>query len=548
MQCAADLALLIRDVLPELLSTTKADDQALHPWLITIDNIENAGEEGPPLLTKLRTLTDSQQDVRFLLLGDCGTVKRWSLPTGVNLYDLLPLLQAQRKQALCTLSFPHGSAIGLGTAAKMPVFFSLAIETGHEAEKVEDLIESWLDVTLGNGSQERDTLATRSFDILRDSSQADHEHIPTSFFQLRAIQQVLAARHLMNSPWHTAVELFDKDPSRWEGTLISLLTRTAQFNRQGELIEELLHETIINKQLAVLLVSQFIDEASEYQQECVDQSLSIIQSNAPFVVREKAGRVLSRLGDPRDLTTLAQVPKGTTVHGSNSHPNSEPLAELTIQGFRIGKYPVVNQHYALFVKETGRLWQSPDMDKKERRNSPATDLTWHDANAYCAWLTSRWRADGKINSDEEVRLPTEPEWERAALGDRKQQDGADLIWPWGSEWREDCSNYDNLGLNSTCSVGLFPNGRSQFGCYDMAGQIWEWCSTNWGDNMTTPTFKYPWKNDERENRNENGTIRRVLRGGCFSSANFKITGTYRGSLEPGGFWRGNGFRVVVASV
>lgn len=80
----------------------------------------------------------------------------------------------------------------------------------------------------------------------------------------------------------------------------------------------------------------------------------------------------------------------------------------------------------------------------------------------------------------------------------------------------------------------------------MAGQVWEWCSTLWGEDMATPSYAYPWQDDDREASNAPESVRRVLRGGCFSSGKLKACGTYRGSLEPAGFWRGNGFRIVVS--
>jgi iron(II)-dependent oxidoreductase len=81
----------------------------------------------------------------------------------------------------------------------------------------------------------------------------------------------------------------------------------------------------------------------------------------------------------------------------------------------------------------------------------------------------------------------------------------------------------------------------------MAGNIWEWCTTLWGEDMATPSFKYLWQDDGREAADAASSLRRVLRGGCFPSGRLKANCTYRGSLEPAGFWRGNGFRVVVAS-
>jgi iron(II)-dependent oxidoreductase len=144
-----------------------------------------------------------------------------------------------------------------------------------------------------------------------------------------------------------------------------------------------------------------------------------------------------------------------------------------------------------------------------------------------------------------VRLPTEPEWERAARGDQADA-RAEIIYPWQGSWDPDAANSEETGLNTTCAVGLFPKGRSPYGCYDMAGQVWEWTTTLWGDDMAVPQFKYPYADDGRENSAAGPGIRRVLRGGCFSSTRAKACCTYRGSLEPNGFWRGNGFRIAVS--
>nr|MDX8321828.1 formylglycine-generating enzyme family protein [Agrobacterium sp. rho-8.1] len=235
-----------------------------------------------------------------------------------------------------------------------------------------------------------------------------------------------------------------------------------------------------------------------------------------------------------------------STFGSDRNSYSAPPHPVTVDAFRIGFYPVTNSAYVAFVRDTDRLWRSPDGFSDDRRNAPATDLTWHDARAYCDWLTHRWRAQGRISAGEFVRLPTEPEWERAARGDQPDM-GADVLsYPWGHAWMDDAANSEEAGFNTTCTVGLFPKGRSPSGCYDMVGQVWEWCTTLWGDDMAGPDFKYPYSNDGREAVDAAPSIRRVLRGGCFSSGKLKACCTYRGSLEPGGFWRGNGFRIVVS--
>lgn len=66
-----------------------------------------------------------------------------------------------------------------------------------------------------------------------------------------------------------------------------------------------------------------------------------------------------------------------------------------------------------------------------------------------------------ISSPEKVRLPTEPEWERASNGDlNRLTDSTDPVYPWGLEWKHDASNSEETGLNRTCTVGLFPDGES----------------------------------------------------------------------------------------
>ncbi|WP_426954429.1 SUMF1/EgtB/PvdO family nonheme iron enzyme [Muricoccus radiodurans] len=260
--------------------------------------------------------------------------------------------------------------------------------------------------------------------------------------------------------------------------------------------------------------------------------------------RAEAGRHLALLGDPRDLEELVPIPAGPFTMGSAAHPNSAPPHPVTVGAYRIGRHPATNRVYRRFVEETGRPWASAEGRQPARANAPAVDLTWRDARAFCEWITPRWRAEGRIAPDEIVRLPTEPEWERAARGPAPATH--DPPYPYPGPWRPGRANDETAGLNDTCAVGLFPEGRSAEGAEDLCGGVWEWCSTLWGEDMANPSFRYPYAPDGREDAAAGPTVRRVLRGGCFSSAPEKASATYRGSLEPDGFWRGNGFRVVVA--
>lgn len=263
-------------------------------------------------------------------------------------------------------------------------------------------------------------------------------------------------------------------------------------------------------------------------------------TGAPATLRQRAGHALSRLGDPRQLDMLVSVPAGDyPMGGSSISGTSEPAYRATLPAFAISAYPVTVAAYGAYCTAAGHAWLSPAKDDPSRQNQPATDLSWHDARAYCAWLTEEWRVTGRISPDQTLRLPLEREWEAAARG------GEGRAYPWGPVWKAEHCNGEETGLNDVCAVGLFPEGISPFGTHDMAGNIWEWCLTLWGPDMTSPDFKNPWRDDGREDLDAAPHIRRILRGGSFVSPAEKTNGVYRGSLEPHGSWRGNGFRMVL---
>lgn len=92
-----------------------------------------------------------------------------------------------------------------------------------------------------------------------------------------------------------------------------------------------------------------------------------------------------------------------------------------------------------------------------RKTHPMNCVTWRQAAKYCSWI-------GK-------RLPTEAEWEFAALGGPEGRS-----YPWGEESPEDHLCWRGNGFypktTSTCTVGSFP--AEAFGLYDMGGNVAEW--------------------------------------------------------------------------
>ena len=134
-----------------------------------------------------------------------------------------------------------------------------------------------------------------------------------------------------------------------------------------------------------------------------------------------------------------------------------------------------------------------------------------------------------------VRLPTEAEWEKADGWDASAKRARE--WPWGDEWDASQCNTWEGGIRDTTVVGMFPGGISPCGALDMAGNVFEWCSSLYKG--------YPYQaDDDQEDPEEEGS--RVLRGGAFYDLRDIARCAYRLSFLPNDRSDFVGVRVVMA--
>ncbi|MEL6816180.1 MAG: SUMF1/EgtB/PvdO family nonheme iron enzyme [Cyanobacteria bacterium J06598_3] len=140
------------------------------------------------------------------------------------------------------------------------------------------------------------------------------------------------------------------------------------------------------------------------------------------------------------------------VRATGHRPPGISAEEYQTQGFLVHDYATVEPY----------LWQVNQYPAGQGQH-PVVLVSYEDALAYAEWRSNR---DGVS-----YRLPTDLEWEKAARG----TDGR--YFPWGSQWRNDGTNWAKNGPEGTSAIATYPASISPYGIEDMAGNVFEYTST-----------------------------------------------------------------------
>ncbi len=225
----------------------------------------------------------------------------------------------------------------------------------------------------------------------------------------------------------------------------------------------------------------------------------------------------------KDGAEMVLITAGEFQMGSNDgQDNEKPVHSVYLDAFYMDKYEVTNAQYRKFMDATGykapSYWNDPKYNDPKQ---PVVGVSWNDAKAYADWASKR--------------LPTEAEWEKAARGGL-----AGKKYPLSDNISHDDANYSGTGGKDqwkyTSPVGSFsPNG---YGLYDMAGNVWEWCS-DWYDSG------YYSNSPESNPTGPSSGTSMVIRGGSWYYFDDILRVAYRydlGSFPASGV--GLGFRCV----
>jgi iron(II)-dependent oxidoreductase len=187
-----------------------------------------------------------------------------------------------------------------------------------------------------------------------------------------------------------------------------------------------------------------------------------------------------------------------------AYDNERPRHTVDLGSFLIDRTPVTNRAYAEFVDEVGAeapMYWEPDgdgwwvrtaMGRREPLDpdEPVIHVSWHEADAFARWA-------GK-------RLPSEQEWEAAAVG-------ADA----------DRANLDQLAFGPS-RVGAYADAPSHCGAIHMLGDVWEWTSSDFLAYPGFEAFPYPEYSEVFF-----GDTYKVLRGGAWAARRNVVRTSFR---------------------
>ena len=218
------------------------------------------------------------------------------------------------------------------------------------------------------------------------------------------------------------------------------------------------------------------------------------------------------------------VPGGCFNMGSTASESEQPVHEVCLQGFWMGKYEVTQAQWQAVMGKNPSSFQSADR--------PVESISWNDAQEFVSNLNVAVETHGRASL--QFRLPSEAEWEYAARA------GTQTAYSFGDDPAQ-LGDYAWYGNENNAGKQTHPVGQKQpnaFGLYDMHGNVWEWVADPWHDNYDgAPTDGSVWGSlDDKKAK--------LLRGGSWLHFTSYCRSAYRSWLvtdKQGNYY---GFRVV----
>ena len=363
-------------------------------------------------------------------------------------------------------------------------------------------------------------------------------HIRNQSFDDPSILKELAG-HFGESWWQEVILLFLglEEPSRFKAFMAEVvkLPAFAEYPEMVELCLDDAAEIDWEPFLDLINIPSNGDENFEVRKAV---ALGFLKRHAPGRLPE-GHRISMEESEPereRDVERsvhgqieyeMVKIPAGEFMMGApefeeGSYSAERPVHRVEFLSFSMGKYPVTNRQYDLYLKA------NPDADPPEYwgdRNfngpdQPVVGVSWHEANAFAQWAG--------------LTLPSESQWEYACRAGTQTRfytgdTEGDLA---RAGWYDDNSN-----------MRLHPIGEkipNDFGLYDMHGNVWEWTQDHHGRYENAPKDGSAWVDKDADE----GALR-VIRGGAFDRSAGSCRSAYRSYGLPSDRDVDLGFRLVL---
>ena len=285
------------------------------------------------------------------------------------------------------------------------------------------------------------------------------------------------------------------------------------------------------------LVYELVAEHEEQHQETLLQAMQVLRRPAyPAPARRSPPPVAER---PEGMVA---VPAGPFEMGRDAggfaYDNERPRHRLELGDFEIDRTPVTHGDYLEFVEAGGyrsaRYWSAAGWEWCRQRGARAPRNWTRREDGWWVRFMDRelplpaevpvahvcyWEAEAYARFAGK-RLPTEAEWEKAALWDPRA--GRARRYPWGDEPPEPHrANLDQL-IFEPAPIGSYPEGVSAYGVHQLAGDVWEWTSSDFAPYPGFVAFPY-----REYSEIFFGSEYKVLRGGSWATRPGVARGTFR---------------------
>jgi formylglycine-generating enzyme required for sulfatase activity len=378
--------------------------------------------------------------------------------------------------------------------------------------------------------------AASIIDLRKDSVRFSHQLLQ-EFFTAQSFSEKIAeglkATELWNptnwwetNGWEEAAKLavdYESDPSVLLHWLAEGNPRLAvEFAREQNLLEhkdELFQDYKSTWQLAITDIEK---HPNPHERHAISTVLAWLDWD-------------DRVGIGVSNAKLPDIDWVEVLGGAFIYSEKDKQQSLSTDTFSISRFPVTNKQFQLFVKaggyENDQWWEGlkkpdelPNHTWKEA-NRPVESIDWYESIAFCRWLSSE--------TGEDIRLPTEQQWEKAARGTQGNE------YPWGRDYISGYANinetwdHDKVGeynLQETSAVGIYPHAKSPCHVMDMSGNMDEWCLNKYEEAEIITT----------DLSNDN----RVVRGGSWYYGTGLCRSSFRFGWLPGSRSHYLGFRLV----